>query len=188
MRRILLTLFIIAFMVSSVYAFDGFSVGPYYGYGVPVANEWAKPGPTFGVQAKASLMPWIGAGLYYNSRAYGDVDLVYFEGETFEFTETLEGGDVSAYGLNFYLGQIGNNGLNYFLVGGIGSHKWDRETVDAEPKISYSAGLGLEYVIPANVGVEARGVFDLTADNGRSTWKSVMAYVGLNYHFKFGPM
>ncbi len=188
MRKIVIVFLILAFFTPALYALDGFSIGPYYGYCFPVINDWAEPGSAYGINAKTSLMPFLGVGLYFNSRAYDDVELVYFDGEPFGWTEYIDGGDVTSYGINLYLGKTGGMGLNYYAIGGIGSHKWKRDYKEEDSKVAYSLGLGLEYVLPMNLGIEARGIFEAASAGNKSMWRSAIASVGVNYHFKLGPM
>ncbi|MCP4580844.1 MAG: hypothetical protein GY839_04455 [candidate division Zixibacteria bacterium] len=187
MRSKLLILLILLLASSSALAIGDVVVGPFYGYGIPVANMWAKPGPLYGVQARASFLPFLAGGAYFNSGGYGDIELVYFPDEPFEFSRFLDGGEVTEYGLNLYLGKTSGTGWNYYAVGGIGSHKWERNHRQEDSKVAYSLGGGLEYVLPMSLSIEGRAMFEAVSAGYDSMWKSVVAYVGMNYHFKFGP-
>jgi len=187
MKSKLLVLLFFILIVPSAFAIGDIAVGPLYGYGMPVGNEWAKPGPMYGVQARVSLIPLVAFGGFYNARNYGDITLTYFEGEPFEWSEDIDGGDVKSFGLNAYFGKMTGMGVNYFLIGGIGSHKWTRDYKEEEDsKFAYALGLGFELVLPKNIGIEARGMFEAASTGNKSTWKSVIAYGGLNYHFELG--
>ena len=188
MPKYLLSFLFIIFILPAVFAFDGIAIGPYYGYSIPVGNMWVKPGPDFGLQARVSVISFLGVGAYYSSRAYGDVELVYFEGEPYEWTDYLDGGNVTSFGMKLYLGKTGGAGLNYFALGGISSHKWKRDYSNEDSKIAYSLGFGLEYVLPMNLGIEGRGIFEAASAGHKAMWRSAIMSVGVNYHFKFGPM
>jgi hypothetical protein len=52
--------------------------------------------------------------------------------------------------------------------------------------MAYRGGLGFEYVLPMNIGIEAQGVFEAVSAGHKSMWKSAVTYLGVNYHFNFG--
>ncbi len=187
MRSRLLIFLILLLASPSAFAIGDVVVGPYYGYGIPVANMWAKPGPLYGVQARASIMSFLAGGAYFNSGGYGDIELIYFPDEPIEFSSFLDGGEVTEFGINLYLGKTSGTGWNYYAVGGIGSHKWKREHKLEDAKTSYMLGGGLEFVLPMNLGIEGRAMFEAVSAGYDSMWKSAVAFVGVNYHFKLGP-
>jgi hypothetical protein len=186
MRIIIVTFALILIAATTASGWGDIAIGPRFGYGFPVANKWADPGPSFGIQVRTSLVPLLEAGVYFNTRSYGDLELVYFESEPFAFSGNLDGGNITEYGLNLYLGRTGYIGLNYFAIGGLGSHKWKRDHRKEDSKLAYRVGLGFEYVLPKNLGIEAQTVFETVSAGHKSVWKSVVACIGVNYHFNFG--
>jgi hypothetical protein len=160
------------------------SAGAYYGMDIPVVNDQATSGGLYGVQAKVSLLNSLGLGLYYTSSSLGEVERTFFEGEPEEYTDSLEGGDVSSYGLDAYFGTIGfAPGIKFYLVGSVGQWKWERNYTDEVSEIVWGLGGGAEFILPFGLGIEGRGTFRTVPTEGDGSIKSFVWWVGANYHF-----
>lgn len=160
------------------------SAGAYVGMDIPVANDRATSGSLYGVQAKVAVLSFLALGAYYNSSSLGDVENTFFEGDPDEFTEALPGGDVTAYGLDAYFGAFAAvPGFKFYLMGSVGSWKWERDFTDEVSEVAWRVGPGVEFVLPMGLGIEGRGMFQIAPTDGGGSVKSVVWFVGANYHF-----
>jgi hypothetical protein len=160
------------------------TAGAYYGMDIPVVNDQATSGGMYGVQAKFSLVNSLGLGLYYTSSSLGEVEKTFFEGDPEEYTDTLDGGDVTSYGLDAYFGTMGfTPGIKFYLVGSVGQWKWEREYTDEVSEIVWGLGGGAEFILPFGLGIEGRGTFRTVPTDGDGSIKSFVWWVGANYHF-----
>jgi len=160
------------------------SAGAYYGMDIPVVNDQATSGGMFGLQAKVSLLHSLGLGVYYSSSSLGEVEKTFFEGDPDEFTESIEGGDVTSYGLDAYLGVMsGVPGFKFYLVGSVGQWKWERDYTDEVSEVVWGIGPGMEFVLPFGLGIEGRGTFRIAPTDDDGSVKSFVWFVGANYHF-----
>jgi hypothetical protein len=160
------------------------TAGAYYGMDIPVVNDQATSGGMYGVQAKVSLLSSFALGMYYSSSSLGEVERTFFEGEPEEFTDSLEGGDVSSYGLDAYFGTMSFvPGIKFYLVGSVGQWKWERDYTDEVSEVVWGLGTGAEFVLPFGLGIEGRGTFRTVPTDGDGSLKSFVWFVGANYHF-----
>ena len=161
------------------------SAGVFGGMDVPVVNDEAGSGALYGLQAKVTLLPFFALGGFYRASSYGEISETFFEGKADEFIGTVDGGSASSFGLDAYLGTspaIGG-GVNVYLVGSVGSWKWTRDHRDDVSEIAFSVGPGVEIVLPFNVGVEGRALFQIVPTENSGSIKSFIWFVGANYHF-----
>ncbi|UCG52570.1 MAG: hypothetical protein JSW58_03195 [Candidatus Latescibacterota bacterium] len=160
------------------------AVGGYGGMDIPVANDEAKSGTLFGVHARASVLSFLAVGGYFRSSSFGDPEQTFFEGLPDEFTSSIDGGGVKSFGAEAYVGKVGGTpGVNVFFYGSVGSYKWTRDNRDDISKVAWSVGPGLEIVFPFGLGVEGRGLFQIAPTDNSGSLKSVVWFVGANYHF-----
>lgn len=160
------------------------SVGPYYGMDIPVANDMATSGGLFGIQGRVSLTSFLGLGAYYSSSSLGDVENTFFQGDPDEFTDTLPGGDAKSFGVDAYLGMFaGVPGFKFYLMGSVGKWEWQRDYTDDVSEIAWRIGPGAEWVLPMGLGIEGRGMFQVVPLEDGGSVKSVLWFVGANYHF-----
>ena len=184
MKVKLIAALILAMSVGTAGAVLDVSVGPYFGMDIPIANDRAKSGGLFGLQAKVSLMSYLGVGAYYSSSSLGDVENTFFKGEPEEFTDSLPGGDVSTFGLDAYLGVFsGVPGFKFYMMGSVGSWKWKRDYTDDISEVVWRIGPGAEFVLPMGLGIEGRGMFQIAPTEGGGSVKSFVWFLGANYHF-----
>ena len=184
MKVRILAALILVMSVGTAGAIVDISAGPYFGMSIPIVNDQAESGRLFGLQAKVSLLSFVAVGAHYSSSSLGEVEHTFFEGETDEFTESIDGGDVSTFGVDAYVGFLsGVPGVKFYLMGSVESWKWKRDYTDDLSKTAFGVGPGLEVVLPVGIGLEGRGMFEVTpTDNGGSI-KSFLWFVGANYHF-----
>jgi len=184
MKVRMLAALILMMSVGTAGAIIDISAGPYLGMNIPVYNDQATSGSLFGLQARVTLLSFLAVGAHYSSSSLGEVEHTFFEGEPEEFSDSIDGGDVSSFGIDAYLGLTGGvPGMKLFLVGSLGSWKWTRDYTDEVSETAFSVGPGLEWVLPFGLGVEGRGMFEVApTDNGGSI-KSFLWFVGANYHF-----
>ena len=189
MKSKLLVLFLVVAMTPATFALGGIIVGPYYGIAFPVGNDMAESGTMYGLQARMELLPMLSVGAHYSSRTLGNPKQVFFEGTPNEIEMEVDGGDITTFGIEGFLGKSGSlPGLNLYLTGGLSTYKWKRDYTEDFSKTAYSAGLGMEIVLPMKLGIEGRGLFEFASTGENGTYKSLLAFVGVNYHFGLGPM
>jgi hypothetical protein len=189
MKKTFMALLLIVAIAPVTFAIGDISVGPFYGMAIPVANEAVESGMMYGVQAKVSLVPVLSIGAHYSSRSYGNPTVLVFEGTPLEYEEEYDGGDFTTFGLDAFLGKGGSlPGANFYLCGSFGSYTWKRDGFDNITKTAFAAGAGLEIILPVKVGIEGRALFEFASTGNDATYKSVLWFVGLNYHIGLGPM
>ncbi len=176
-------LLILLALAASAHALSDISVGPFFGMNMPLANKDAKSGSLIGFQAKYSPIAFFAVGGHYQGRKYGDPSEDFFYGP-----DTKDGGSVTSLGIDAYLGKTSGTGVNFYLVGSLGSYKWKRENQGEISKTTYSFGPGLEVVLPMKLGIEGRAMFDIAPTGESGSWKALLWFVGVNYHIGIGPM
>jgi hypothetical protein len=174
---------IVLSMASSALALGDISIGPFYGMNIPVANDDAKSGGMFGIQAKFAPASFFAAGLHFQSRKLGDPSEDLFLG-----SDTKDGGKLTSLGMDAYIGKTSGIGPNFFFVASYSSYKWKRDNQEDVSKSAYAFGPGMEIVLPMNIGIEGRGMFEIVPTGDKGSWKSILWFVGLNYHLGLGPM
>jgi len=192
MKTKLAVLTVLLFLSPTVYALTDIAVGPYGGMSFPVANDDAKSGPMYGAQARVSLMSMISLGAHFRTTQFGNPSQTFFSGfpDIQEVTMEKDGGDVSEFGFDLYLGGVGAGmtGGNFYLMGSIGSYKWSRDYVQKDvTKAVYSFGPGFEYVLPMKLGIEARTLFEIVPNGDGGSWKNAIWLIGANYHINIAP-
>jgi len=187
MKAKLIVMLAMLILTPAAFAITDIAVGPYCGMAIPVVNESAESGMMYGIQAKVSLIPMLSIGGHYSSRNYGNPTIIAFEGTEYETEMESDGGSMTYYGIDAYLGNSGGTGANLYAMGSFGSYKWERDDTEDISKTAFAAGLGIEYVLPMKIGIDARALMEF-ASNDDSTYKSFLWFVGLNYHFGLGPM
>ncbi len=184
MRLNVLVALIVLLSATSAGAIVDLSVGALGGMDIPVANDEVKSGPLFGVQGRVGFTPFFAVGAFFRASSYGDMEATFFEGEPEEFTSSISGGSAKSFGVDAYFGRVsGMAGANFYLYGSIGSYKWTRDNRDDISKVAYGMGLGAEVVLPFKLGVEGRAVFQVAPTDNSGSLKSVLWFIGANYHF-----
>ena len=187
MKSKLLVFLILVLAAPSAFAIGDFAFGPMYGMAIPVANDAAKSGMMYGFQARLSIVPMLALGGHFHSRSYGNPTI---ESELLGELE-FDGGTVSSFGINAFLGKVGGTvGPNFYLAASFGTFKWKRDIIEEVSETALTLGPGLEIVLPMQLGIEARAMFEIASTGNDATFKAVMAYIGVNYHInlKPGPM
>lgn len=189
MKVKLVTALIVLTLAQISLAIGDISVGPFYGMAVPIKNDLVKTGPMYGVQAKLSLFPMLAIGAHYSSRSYGNPSQVFFEGQPIEVTMEIDGGDVQSLGAEAYLGKGGGMpGLNFYFIGSVSTYKWKRDGLADISKSAFAVGPGAEIVLPMKLGIEGRALVEVASTGHDGSWKSLLWFVGINYHLGLGPM
>jgi hypothetical protein len=176
-------LLIVLAMASSALAIGDISIGPFYGMSTPIANDNIKSGGMFGVQAKFAPTSFFAAGLHFQARKFGDPSQDLFYG-----SDTKDGGKVTSFGMDAYIGKTSGIGANPYFMASFGSYKWKRDNMEDISKMAYAFGPGLEVVLPMKLGIEGRGMLEITPTGDKGSWKSFIWFIGLNYHIGLGVM
>jgi len=181
MKKIL-PIFLIIALANTASALTDLSVGAYGGLNFPIVQQDTKSGSGFGLKAKFSPSPMIALTGFYESRAFGDPELTIFNQ-----TMTTDGGKVASYGAEALFGSVGGGpGPHFYWALGIFNYKWTRKGFDDLSKVGYHLGPGLEFVLPANIGIEIRAKFEIVPTDGGGSRKNALVFVGANYHFGLG--
>jgi hypothetical protein len=184
MKVKLLVAFFLVACVGNAGAVLDISAGPYFGMDIPVVNDRATSGSLYGLQAKVSLLSYLALGASYSSSSLGDVENTFFEGDPDEFTESLPGGDVTAWGIDAYFGGMGGvPGFKLYIMGSVGGWTWERDFTDEVSEVAWRVGPGVEFVLPMGLGFEGRGMFQIAPTDGGGSIKSFVWFIGANYHF-----
>ena len=184
--RLRLSIALVLLLAATSASATEFVLGPYFGQTIPVANEEAEAGGLWGVQGRAYPLSFIGIGARYTGASYGSIENTFFQGTPNETTFELDGGDVTMFTGDLYLGR--NDmlpGINVFLMGSAGVFKWKRTNREDVSEFMWSAGLVLEVVIPYNIGIEGRALFDAVPKADEGSYKAFSYSLGINYHFDF---
>jgi hypothetical protein len=185
MRVGLLLTLVLVLSAGTAGAIVDISAGLFGGMDVPTVNDQAESGALYGIQAKVTLLSYLALGAHYRTSSYGDVSETFFEGTDEEFISTVEGGSARSFGLDAYLGNTASigGGVNVYLMGSVGSWKWTRDYTEDVSEIAFSFGPGVEVVLPFNVGIEGRALFQIVPTDNSGSIKSFIWFVGANYHF-----
>lgn len=177
MRKIVIVLFLIC-MAGTAQALSDISLGVFGGANFPVVQDDAKSGSGFGLKAKFSPAPMIAGDIFFESRSFGDPELT-IAGQTM----TTDGGKVTSFGVEALIGNTGGGlGPHFYWALGISSYKWTRDGYEDLSKVGYHLGPGFEFVVPANIGIEFRGKFEIVPTDGGGSRKNALLFVGANYH------
>lgn len=155
----------------------GWGVGGFGGVSIPLVQDDGEQGMVFGGHVKLSLAGMLGI----------EPNFTYFKNGDWEFDEvpgeTFKGSTFNSFGVNLILGGAGPvQGMRFFPFVGLKYYNEDSDYRDADSRFGWNGGLGLELGM-RNIGIEARGSFELmTLDGGGSRkWGQVTA--GLNVYF-----
>lgn len=180
----LCAIFVFAFGASTAKAGSGIDVGVFGGLNIPLIQADAESGNIYGVRvaydvSMLSLQPYVAFS------AIGDYDLA---GAGSIPTSTLDGGDLTVYGVDATLGG-GGTGFGIYLLGGIASYKLEYEngTPITSTNIGYSAGLGFKLNMTSSpLAIDGRAaVAIIPLENGGSR-KYFLPTIGVTYNFGGG--
>jgi hypothetical protein len=175
MKKALLLVLILS---APVWAQKDVSVGAFGGLNIPIVQEDAGSGTDFGVKAKFSPMPMIAGAAFFEARTFGDASFTLGNTEY-----TTPGGNVTSFGVEALIGNTGGGpGPHFYWAVGISSYKWTRDNWEDVSKVGYHVGPGIEIVLPAKIGIEVRGKFELVPTEGDGSRKNALLLVGANYH------
>ena len=175
MKKILLFVLILSV---PVWAQKDISVGGFGGFNFPIVQEDAGTGSGFGIKAKFSPMPMIAGAAFFEARSMGEASF------TLGSTEyTTDAGNVTSFGVEALIGNTGGGpGPHFYWALGISSYKWTRDSWEDVSEVGYHIGPGIEIVLPANIGLEFRGYFEIVPTDGEGSRKNAILLVGANYH------
>lgn len=174
-----LTVVLILVMTGSAFALTDISAGVFGGLNIPVVQDDAKSGSGFGLKAKFAPVPMIAGSIFFESRTFGDPELSLY-GQSM----SIDGGKVTSFGAEAQIGNVGGGmGPHFYWALGISSYKWKRDGYEDLSKVGYHLGPGVEFIVPANIGIEVRGKFEIVPIDGGGSRKNALVYIGANYHF-----
>ena len=171
-------LLFVLFLSVAAWAQKDVSFGAFGGLNIPIVQEDAGSGSDFGVKAKFSPLPMIAGAAFFEARTFGDASI------SFAGTEyTTSGGNVTSFGVEALIGNTGGGpGPHFYWAVGISSYKWTRDNWEDVSKVGYHIGPGIELVLPAKIGLEARAKFEIVPTGGDGARKNGIILVGANYH------
>lgn len=172
------TLLLVLILSVPAWAQKDISFGAFGGFNIPIVQDDAGSGSAFGARAKFSPSPLIAGSIFFESRAVGnptfDIGGVQYTGE---------GGSVTSFGAEALIGNTGGGmGPHFFWALGISSFKWTRDNWEDVNKVGYHIGPGIEIILPAKIGLEFRGKFEVVPTGGDGARKNIILLVGANYH------
>lgn len=175
MKKILLFVLILTF---PAWAQKDFSVGAFGGLNIPIVQDDASSGTDFGLKAKFSPIPFIAGAAFFETRTFGDASINVGATEY-----TIDAGNVTSFGVEALIGNTGGGpGPHFYLAAGISSYKWTRDYWEDVSEVGYHLGPGIEIVLPAKIGIEIRGKFEVVPTDGGGARKNAILLVGANYH------
>jgi hypothetical protein len=182
--RVFIGLVLLSALAGPAYGIVDLSAGPYFGMTVPIVNDDAKRGSMFGLQARVSVLSFLAVGAHFQSGSFGNPEETFFAGTPGEVTLEKDGGDLTTFAADVFLGGSGGTpGISFYMVGSIGTYKWKRDNVDEVSEISYAVGPGLEMVLPFGLGIEGRAMFEVVPKGDDGSFKNFLWFIGANYHF-----
>ena len=96
---------------------------------------------------------------------------------------TLKGSKFNSIGVNLILGGAGPvKGFRFFPFVGVNYYNEDSDLYDADSKLGWNGGLGLEIGM-GNIGIEGRGAFALMPIDGGGSRKWGQITAGVNVYF-----
>ena len=118
---------------------------------VDITKE-SKSGPHFGLRIPMAFAKMFSLEPYM-ARTEGCPDSAYFG--------TLDGADVTSYGVNVGLGRlVNNNGFNIAPYAGVGIHKFRREHGPSDDPFGWRAGIALGLATSSAVHWNLRGEYN----------------------------
>jgi hypothetical protein len=155
--------------------------GAFGGMDFPLLQDDNTSGAIYGVRGIVKLnMPiTLEPFLYFGS---------YGAGEFTEFTNDLDGAEITAYGVDATLFKIKGKGMGpYFLVGAgfydIADDAVQNAYESQGTRIGYSAGAGLAIGLTPYLMIDIRGKGTIVTQDGGGSRKSAGATAGLSYFF-----
>ncbi|OGC91505.1 MAG: hypothetical protein A2W25_00580 [candidate division Zixibacteria bacterium RBG_16_53_22] len=183
MRKTVVILILI-FMAGNAQALTDLAFGVYGGLNAPIVQDDARAGTGFGFRVKFAPSPVLGAAAFFESRTYGDPEIVILQGTPNERTEKTDGGKVTVLGIEGLIGSTGGGiGPHFYWMVGLGNYKWTRDGEEDFSKVGYHLGPGLEIGFPSGLGIEAKAKFEVVPTDGGGSRKNLLIFVGANYHF-----
>lgn len=153
----------------------GLGLGAFGGVSIPIAQDDGEKGSVFGARVKLSIGGVLGLEPNLTFFKNGDWDL---EG----LQESLPGSKFSSVGVNLLLGSSGPvAGMRPVLFVGGKYYSEDNDLRDADSRIGWNAGLGLEFG-GGPIGLEVRGSLELMTLEGGGSRKWGHFTGGINYY------
>jgi outer membrane protein with beta-barrel domain len=153
----------------------GIGIGAYGGSSSPISQDDVKTGGTYGVRLPISIIPLVSVEPYWGESKLGD-------GETTVggVTTSVDGFDVSSFGVNAMLGSLlGAPGIKFYPYVGIASSKFSRSGSADITKTSYNFGLGGALGL-SKLTLHGRAEGNVV-DTGDKTREFVNLTLGLSY-------
>jgi len=159
----------------------GFGLSAFYGVNIPLVQDDAESGPVYGLRAPLQMTGSLRLEPWFSMATIGDYDLV----TPISGTTTFEGGDITSFGLNALLGSPFNGpGFSIAFLGGIGSHKMERENADTDTRVGYNLGLDMGIGLGSlPLSLSARGEGLVIPLDGGGSRKSALVTGALTYKF-----
>lgn len=159
----------------------GVGLSAFAGVNIPIAQDDAGSGSVFGLRAPLQVISPLRVEPWFALAKNGDYTL----GASYSPSPTVDGGEITSFGLNALLGSpLTGPGFNIAVVGGLGSHKLEREGEDSESRVGFNLGLDLGVslrTLPLSLSARAEGVV-IPLDGGGSR-KNAFITGALTYKF-----
>jgi hypothetical protein len=173
--------FALALVPAPAHAF-GIGVGAFGGVSFPISQDDVESGSTFGARLPVTLIPLVSVEPYYASSSLGDGEIT-----TGGTTTTIDGFEITSYGVNAFLGSLGVvPGIGFHPYVGIASTKLSRSGSADITKTSYNFGLGAALGLAKSLSVTGRAELNVV-DTGDETRKFGNVTLGLAYQLFHKP-
>ncbi len=155
-------------------------VGAAGGLIIPVAQDDQGSGTAFEIRGILGLMPSVVIEPNLAIVRYGEPDLA-----DVGITSTLDGADVTGYGVDALLGgAIAKTGLSAYGLIGAGIYKTKQDQIGVDNSdFGWSAGIGFLFGLTPQFGLDVRGRMLFVSSEGGASKKAANVTGGLNFYF-----
>ena len=159
----------------------GAGITAYGGFNIPIAQDDTESGSVFGVRAPLQMISMLRLEPWFGMAKNGD----YTWSTSISGSQSFDGGEITSFGLNALLGSpMTAPGFSIAFVGGIGSHKFESESLEADSRIGFNLGLDLGMGLGSSpLALSVRGEALVIPLDGGGSRKNGFVTAGLTYKF-----